>query len=146
MVVFPTASTALACAVAMQQATELDNRTRDVPFGLRVGLSAGEVVDEDGDYFGDPVVESARLCARCDSGQVLATDVVRLMAGRRNPYPCEPLGELELKGLPSPVAAVEVRWEPVPSTETAHRVPLPTRLRARPRGGLIGRSGETAST
>jgi len=38
---------------------------------LRVGLSGGEVTKEDDDYFGDPVVEAARLCALCDSGQVL---------------------------------------------------------------------------
>ncbi len=83
MVVFPTASAALACAVGMQQSTEVGNRSREVPFGLRVGVSGGETTEEDGDYFGDPVVEAARLCARCGAGQVLAADVVRAMAGRR---------------------------------------------------------------
>lgn len=63
MVVFSTASAALGCAVGMQKATELDNRSREVPFGLRVGVSAGEVVEEDDDFFGDAVVEAARLCA-----------------------------------------------------------------------------------
>ncbi|MBX3287434.1 MAG: AAA family ATPase, partial [Actinobacteria bacterium] len=146
MVVFATASAALACAVGMQQATELDNRHRDMPFGLRVGLSAGEATEEDGDYFGDPVVEAARLCARCTSGQVLAADVVRAMAGRRSPFECLPLGELELKGLPEPVPAVEVRWEPVAAQrgERGERVPLPGRLAARPRQGVVGRAAELA--
>jgi class 3 adenylate cyclase len=142
MVVFPTASAALACAVGMQQATELDNRGRDVPFGLRVGLSSGEAVEEDGDYFGDPVVEAARLCARCEAGEVLATDLVRAMAGRRNPHRCESVGDLELKGLPEPVATVQVCWEPVGEAETAQRVPLPRRLLGRPASGLVGRSVE----
>ncbi len=145
MVVFPTASAALACAVGMQQATELDNRGRESPFGLRVGVSAGEAVEEDEDYFGDPVVEAARLCARCETGQVLATDVVRAMAGRRNPHRCVPLGDLELKGLPEPVPVLEVLWEPVDSQEIVHRVPLPSRLKSRPPAGLVGRVTELES-
>jgi len=144
MVMFPTASAALACAVGMQQATEMDNRGRTSRFGLRVGLSAGEAVEEDGDYFGDPVIEAARLCARCDPGQVLATEVVRLTAGRRSTHRCEPIGELELKGLPGPVATVEVHWEPLEACEPEHRVPLPSRLTARPAAGLVGRSVERA--
>ena len=60
MVVFASASAALACAVAMQQGVERDNRDREHPVGLRVGLSGGEVTREDDDYFGDPVVEAAR--------------------------------------------------------------------------------------
>ena len=63
MVVFGSASAALGCAVAMQQGVELDNRGREHSVGLRVGLSGGEATREDGDYFGDPVVEAARLCA-----------------------------------------------------------------------------------
>ena len=66
MAVFSSASAALACGVAMQQAVERDNRGREHSVGLRVGLSGGEVVHEDGDYFGDPVIEAARLCAACD--------------------------------------------------------------------------------
>ena len=65
MVVFGSASAALACGVAMQQGVERDNRDRDHAMGLRVGLSGGEVTREDDDYFGDPVVEAARLCAAC---------------------------------------------------------------------------------
>ena len=43
MVVFASASAALACAVAMQQGVERDNRDREHSVGLRVGLSGGEV-------------------------------------------------------------------------------------------------------
>jgi len=43
MVVFGSASAALSCAVAMQQGVERDNRGRERPVGLRVGLSGGEV-------------------------------------------------------------------------------------------------------
>ena len=51
MVVFPTASSALNCAVAMQQAVHRDNAGAALPLGLRVALSAGEVTKEEDDYF-----------------------------------------------------------------------------------------------
>ncbi len=113
MVVFASASAAIASAVSMQQGVEHDSQSRPQEIGLRVGVSSGEVTFEDDDYFGDPVIEAARLCARCAGGQILASDLVRLNAGRRNPHPSSPVGELELKGLPDPVATVEVHWEPV---------------------------------
>src|SRR4051794_34417511 len=113
MVVFASASSALSCAVAMQQGVERDNRSREQAVGLRVGVSGGEVSGEEGDYFGDAVVEAARLCAKCESGQVLAADIVRMTAGRRNRHECRAIGELDLKGLAHRVATVEVTWEPL---------------------------------
>ena len=63
MVAFGATSAALACAVAMQQGVDADNRSRDRTIGLRIGLSVGEVSKEEGDYFGDPVVRRPG-CAR----------------------------------------------------------------------------------
>ena len=129
----------------MQQGIERDNRGRERPVGLRVGLSGGEVSREDDDYFGDPVIEAARLCARCESGQILAADIVRLMAGRRSRHECRSVGELTLKGLPDPVETVEVVWEPL---DRADAGPL-SRCRAvwpcGPAAGVVGREAETAA-
>ena len=144
MVVFPAASAALSCAVAMQQGVELNNRGHDYSVGLRVGLSAGEVVPDDDDYFGDPVIEAARLCARCESGQVLAADIVRLTAGRRSRHECRSLGDFTLKGLPEPVETVEVLWEPLVVADGGAVIPLPGRLAVRPATGVVGRDAETA--
>ena len=70
MAVFSSASAALACAVAMQQAVERDNRGREHSVGLRVGLSGGEVVHEDGRLLrgsGDRGGPSLRACDRARS-------------------------------------------------------------------------------
>jgi tetratricopeptide (TPR) repeat protein len=88
------------------------------------------------------VVEAARLCARCESGQVLATDIVRGMAGRRSRHECRSLGELTLKGLPDPVETVEVVWEPLGGAEAGETIPLPARLAVRPAVGVVGRESE----
>src|ERR1700694_5090619 len=139
MVVFASTSAALSRAVGMQQGIERDNRSREQTVGLRVGLSVGEVTREEGDYFGDPVIEAARLCASCEGGQILAADVVRAMAGRRSPHVCRSLGPLTLKGLPDPVETVEVLWEPLRSVDLGDAVPLPRRLAVRPAVGVVGR-------
>ena len=145
MVVYPAASSALSCAVAMQQAVDRDNADAERPLGLRVGLSAGEATREANDYFGDPIVEAARLCARAEAGQILASDLVRANAGRRTPHAFSSLGELSLKGLPDPVQTLEVSWEPLEAGAlTAGTVPLPTRLVHRPGVGVIGREHELA--
>ena len=85
MVAFSSPSRALACAVAMQRAVERHNRRGGPPVAVRIGVSGGEVSEEDGDYFGDPVVEAARLCAAAQGGQILVAATVRAMAGRNAP-------------------------------------------------------------
>lgn len=145
MVVFGSESSALSCSVGMQQGVERDNRARERTVGLRVGLSIGDVSREDDDYFGEPVIEAARLCAASESGQILATDVVRAMAGRRNRHECRTLGDLTLKGLPDPVATVEVHWEPLGAAGSGVIIPLPGRLAMRPAVGVVGREAELVS-
>jgi len=144
MVVFPAASAALSCAVAMQQAVDRDNRRAPRPVGLRVGLSAGEATREADDYFGDPVIEAARLCARAEGGQILAADLVRANAGRRSQHTFSALGELELKGLPEPIPTLEIAWEALGEDVDAatSEVPLPSRLELEPPTGVVAREVE----
>jgi class 3 adenylate cyclase/tetratricopeptide (TPR) repeat protein len=146
MVVFPAASSALGCAVAMQQVVHRDNVRAERPLGLRVGLSSGEATKDGDDYFGDPVIEAARLCAKAGAGQILATDVVKVSAGRRSSHGLTSLGELELKGLPDPVETLEVAWAPLgKDVLSPGRVPLPVRLGHVPGVGVIGRQDELAT-
>jgi class 3 adenylate cyclase/tetratricopeptide (TPR) repeat protein len=151
MVVFTSASAALACAVAMQQAVERHGATTGLPLLLRVGVSAGELVRESDDYFGEPVIEASRLCASAVGGQILVADLVRALAGRRCPQTFSSHGLLELKGLPEPVLTLEVAWEPLASVEATAGgrppagMPLPLRLEASPPIGVIGRDVERAA-
>jgi len=144
MVVFPSTSAALSCAVAMAQAVDRENGTAQRPLGLRIGISGGEATSEADDFFGDPVVEAARLCARAGAGQILATDAVRVMAGRRTRHTFRSLGAMELKGLPEPVEVLEVGWEPIDEGATEHDIPLPARIALVPPTGVVARESEVA--
>jgi DNA-binding SARP family transcriptional activator/class 3 adenylate cyclase len=140
---FTSPSAALSCAVAMQQAAEHHNRGSANPIGLRVGLSAGEVSLEDEDYFGDPVIEASRLCDRAESGQILLSSVVRLMAGRHASHDYVEVGDLILKGLPEAVTAFDLVWSPLPSGGAV--IPLPGRLSSMTAFGFVGRKHERES-
>jgi class 3 adenylate cyclase/tetratricopeptide (TPR) repeat protein len=114
MATFTGACDAAAAAIKVQQALDRHNRSAPSPVNLevRVGLSAGDVLVERGDCFGTPVIEAARLCAAARGGQILVTEVVRVLAGSGAVHRFRPVGALDLKGLPAPVPTCEVVWEP----------------------------------
>ncbi len=88
-------------------------------------------------------MEASRLCAAAEGGQILATHLVRVMAGRRSPHPFTPLGDLEVAGIADPVEVVQVEWEPLSEAAGApagaELIPMPRRLSHRPTIGFIGR-------
>jgi class 3 adenylate cyclase len=140
VVAFKAASAAVACAKAMQQLIDRRNRTADAQLHIRIGIGMGEATVEDGDYFGMPSIESARLCALAPDDGILAGELVRMMAARGDRAAFKSVGELELKGLPEPVEAYEIAWEPV--GEELSAVPLPGPLRTMPGIAYVGRLGE----
>ena len=123
MATFAGASDAVNAAVAIQQAIGRHNRSRALLLEVRIGISAGDVLFEESDCFGIPVIEASRLCGAAAGGQILASEMVRWLA-RTSEATWTPVGSLELKGLPDPVPAVEVGWEPLPPSW----LPLPVFL------------------
>jgi class 3 adenylate cyclase len=83
LAVFESASDAVAASAAMQQAIHSLGRARGFELAIRMGLSAGDVSWEDGDCFGLPVVEAARLEEAAEPGQILCPEIVRALARGR---------------------------------------------------------------
>lgn len=112
MAVFDSATNGMSCAVTMQRAVARQNNRREASsIAMRIGLSAGEVTEDEEDFFGLPVIEASRLCDAAGPGQVLASDLVRLLAAGGQMHRLEPVGTMTLKGLPQPIAAHEVAWD-----------------------------------
>ena len=141
MVVFTSAAEAVAAAVAMQQAIDARNRRAEHPLAIRIGLAAGDTDVDDGDYFGVPVVQAARLCARAEGAEILVTDLVRLLCGSRGSASYESVGEQELKGLDELVATSRVLWAPLESAD-APPPALPPRLATAVSADFVGRVEE----
>jgi class 3 adenylate cyclase/DNA-binding CsgD family transcriptional regulator len=144
MVVFGSAAAAVDCAVDMQRRASRVGTDDDVePPALRVGIAAGDADIEDGDFFGRPVVEASRLCAAARGGQILVSELIRLLVGGRGGHELVPEGELALKGFDHPVLALSVGWSPEPPGAVgALDVPLPGLLALDARIPFVARSSE----
>ncbi len=145
LVAFSSASAAVQCAVATQQLFERRYRGAEQRLHVRIGLGSGEATIKDGDYFGMPSVEAARLCDQAPSDGILVSSLTKQLAGRVDGARFESVGELDLKGIPAPVEAFAVRWEPLDperSGAEVRRWPLPEALRVVPRIAYVGREAE----
>ena len=109
MASFPSASRALECAIAIQQAFAAYNGGRKDAILVRIGLNAGEPVAEDADLFGTAVQAAARIAARARPGQILVADVVRQLAAGK-PFRFNHLGRLSLKGFRERQRVFEVAY------------------------------------
>lgn len=99
---FTSITSALEYAIAIQRGVA-DHSTQhpDARIGVRIGLSAGEPVEEHSDLFGAAVQLAARICEQAGPGQILTSNVIKeLTIG--NDFSFEDRGEVELKGFPGP--------------------------------------------
>jgi hypothetical protein len=111
-----------------------------VPLEIRIGVAAGEVDVVDDDYFGVAVVEAARLCATASGGEILISELVHVLVRSRGEFELESVGSLELKGLPEPVEAFRLLWEPMGNDGGPAIVPVSARLLLVADTALAGRA------
>ena len=123
MAAFDSASDAVVASVAMQRAVAAMGRRRRLELAIRVGISAGDVSWENGDCFGLPVVEAARLESAAEPGQILAAEIIRVLARGRAGAEFRSIGELMLKGLDELVPACEIGWTPIESAPAESDTP-----------------------
>ena len=82
----------------------------DTPICIRVGINAGEPIEEHDDLCGTTVIQASRVMGLADGGQILVTDTVRnLVAGKD--YRFSDHGTHDLKGFAEPARLFEVAWE-----------------------------------
>ena len=109
MASFTAASPAVECSIAIQRDFAAHNEGRDTPLRVRIGLSAGEPVQEHEDLFGAAVQLAARVCAQAGPGQTLAPNVIRELCIGKG-FLFEDRGEQALKGFEEPRRLYEVKW------------------------------------
>jgi class 3 adenylate cyclase len=76
----------------------------DYPVNVRIGISAGEPVEQAADLFGSTVQLAARLCAQAEPGQILVSSVVADFCIGKNLKFLD-VGGCELKGFEGPIQA-----------------------------------------
>ncbi|MDJ0947954.1 MAG: DUF4242 domain-containing protein [Alphaproteobacteria bacterium] len=91
-----------ACAVAIQRELESYNQGGDIPIRVRIGIHAGEPVEESNDLFGSAVQMASRICGISQAGGILVSaEVEEACAGADLRF--EPMGPQTLKGFSEPV-------------------------------------------
>ena len=110
MASFASVAHALDCSIAIQRAFDVHNANDpEEAMHVRIGLSAGEPIEDNNDLFGSTVNLARRVCDAAAPGQIFTSNVVReLSAGKR--FRFEARGEKMLKGFAEAVPTYEVPW------------------------------------
>jgi class 3 adenylate cyclase len=108
---FANAEDAVTCATVIQQAfADHNQRDPEEALHIRIGLSAGEPVEEDGDFFGSTVQLAARICAHTEPDHILAAQIVRDECQSQRDNFVE-VGEITPKGFDVAICVHEVTWQ-----------------------------------
>ncbi|MBS2021365.1 MAG: adenylate/guanylate cyclase domain-containing protein, partial [Deltaproteobacteria bacterium] len=129
LAVFASPTLAVLCGAAIQDRLwEYNRRAPEAErMHVRVAINVGEVREEKGDVFGEPVNIAARVEGLADAGEVLFTEAV-FLAMNKAEAPAEDRGVHELKGISHPVRVYRVP-------------PAPHRLAAAPGASGTGAEG-----
>ncbi len=106
MASFGSVTKAVECAIALQRAF---NEREGEQLSVRVGLNAGEPIEEDGDLFGATVILASRIAAKAAGGEILVADNVRSLSAGKG-FLFADRGEFVAKGFEEPVRVYEVHW------------------------------------
>jgi class 3 adenylate cyclase len=108
-VVFPSASAAIRCGLAILEAARSANeQVPERPLRVGIGVHAGETAETAEGFVGSAVNIAARVCSQAKAGELLVTDIVRGLTRTSLPYGFVPIGTRRLKGIAEPIALYRV--------------------------------------
>jgi class 3 adenylate cyclase/pimeloyl-ACP methyl ester carboxylesterase len=109
MVSFASVASGMRCAVAIQRAIAERNEGAEEPLRLRMGMNAGEPIEDGSDLFGEAVILAARIRDQAGESEILIAEPVRhLLAGKG--FVFTDRGTFVPKGFEDAVRLFEVRW------------------------------------
>jgi class 3 adenylate cyclase/DNA-binding CsgD family transcriptional regulator len=162
MVAFASVRKAVSCAIAIQKAFDDYNREHpDRQIRVRMGLNAGEVMQESGTLYGAAVNAASRIMSKARGGQIMISQVVKDLTGPVKEFAFVDHGFFSLKGFPTRWRLYEVYWQqrpgdapeeqaaPAPiAAASGHRGSIGVLEEAYPRSELaplVGREAERAA-
>lgn len=139
LLVFSSASAAVSCAIAVQN--EIGNVESELGAlgAFRAGIHVGEILQRDGDVFGNAVNIAARLEGLAEPGGICVSEEARLMAGGDMAFGFKSMGERRLRNIEQRLHVYHVIREAAkdPTPAGAH-------LNIRTIGGLQLLDGDTS--
>ncbi|MFO1154723.1 MAG: DUF4242 domain-containing protein [Rhodospirillales bacterium] len=108
MASFDNVTAAVACACATQEAFAAFSRNSSERLRIRIGIHAGEPVEDSNDLFGATVQIAARICQMAEAETILVSETVS--CGLATAFRLKPLGPRQLKGFAEPMNLYEIAW------------------------------------
>lgn len=108
MASFDVVANAVACACAIQRAFEAFNLASAERLQVRIGIHAGEPVEDSHDLFGTTVQLAARICQDAPAETVVISDTVRDVVAQQ--FQLSEIGLRSLKGFAEAVPLYEIAW------------------------------------
>jgi class 3 adenylate cyclase len=97
-------------AIAIKSGLELIEKTeKAIEVPARIGIDAGSVIVQEGDYFGRTVNVASRIADYARPHEVLVSEAARSSCGLDDVH-FELIGDVPLKGVPKAVRLHKARW------------------------------------
>ena len=113
LMVFVENADAIEAVTEMQRAhtQRIKNWPEKLKMHLQVGMARGEVIEQDGDFFGDAVNVASRLSDLSGPDQILGTDVVINQLPPDSLVRFRSLGAMDLRGRNESCMVYRVEWQ-----------------------------------
>ena len=126
LAIFPSVNEAVDAALAIQQGFDKG------PFKLRIGINLGDVIEDNGDVYGDGVNVAARLETMTEPGQIFVSGAVVMAADRNRADIFARVGRRRAKNIPELLDVYRVRrtnspwsaWRQTATRSSRHCRPL----------------------
>ncbi len=119
MATFPSPAAAVAGSIAMQRAVAAHNsKNPNIQVQIRIGINAGEAVEEENDFFGAAVQMTARICDKASTGNIWVSQAI-VDACKGQKFGFIPRGGFDMKGIQGRKPLYEVGWNDAHKNELA---------------------------
>ena len=109
-----TMSTFSSARAAMSAAKKIQNivavSEREPRLEVRIGVHTGDVIQSDGDFFGNVVNKAARIASSANPGQILVSDATRVMVGSDSEYSFGDPASVNFKGIEGAHSVLQLHW------------------------------------
>ena len=155
LVDFDSALDATECAIEMQRRIfDRNQAAGERPAEVRIGIHLGDVVQRDGDIYGDAVNVASRIEPLAEASGICISGPVFEQVANKIPYRCVQLDYTFLKNISTPITvfSIDLPWHAPPAARltpmtdrTSELSVLQEGLRAaaRGQGGVVAISGES---
>ncbi|MEQ1673402.1 MAG: adenylate/guanylate cyclase domain-containing protein, partial [Hyphomicrobium sp.] len=121
---FPSAVDALRCAINVQETLRVRNQAYPMSrqMAYRIGLTIGDVVDQDGDLLGDGVNIAARLESLAQPGGICISKAMHDAVSSKLSVKYIDMGSHQVKNIPIPVHVFSVTPDARPASTGDHEI------------------------